>query len=58
MKEGEHLTEIGLLKIVALKSLFKKGLSFKLSNAFPNAYLIVNQFKINYIPELELMNLI
>lgn len=56
MVAGEHLNLNGLLKIIALKSLFKKGLSSKLSEAFP----LVNFMPITipvYNPQLFLMNL-
>jgi LAGLIDADG endonuclease len=37
IKQGEHLTEKGLLKIVGLKSSLNWGLSDKILKSFPNA---------------------
>jgi hypothetical protein len=36
VKNGEHLTEKGLLKILDLKTFLNLGLSDKLKKAFPN----------------------
>lgn len=36
MGKKEHLTESGLLKIISLKSLFKKGLNLDLTSSFPD----------------------
>jgi hypothetical protein len=39
IKQKEHLTEKGLLKLIGLKSSLNWGLSFKLKEAFPNVAL-------------------
>nr|YP_010990973.1 LAGLIDADG endonuclease family protein [Pappia fissilis]WOX61246.1 LAGLIDADG endonuclease family protein [Pappia fissilis] len=53
MQNNEHLTLEGLLKIISLKALFKKGLSNLLINAFPN-YVKWNMPK--YLPNLNLLS--
>jgi len=40
IKQGEHLTENGILKLVGLKSSLNWGLSEKLKFAFPNVVLV------------------
>lgn len=52
--QKEHRTKEGFLKVIALKSLFKKGLSPLLLNAFPNYQKIK---LIDYNPNFSLMNL-
>lgn len=54
MVKGEHLTLEGLLKVVAIKAQFKKGLSKLLLTSFPN-YTPVT--KPSYNPHLSLMNI-
>lgn len=54
MAKDEHLTLEGLLKIIALKALFKKGLSELLLTNFPN---IIPATKPPFEPNLSLMNI-
>ena len=54
MGKKEHLTESGLLKIISIKSLFKKGLNSDLLNSFPE---LTKSFKVpDYLPSLHLIN--
>jgi hypothetical protein len=53
MVAKEHLTLEGLLRIVAIRSHFPKGLSKLLSNAFPSLPFV---FKPNFIPSPEPLN--
>lgn len=54
MAKGEHLTLEGLLKIVALKAHFKKGLSELLLTNFSN---YIHALKPPFEPNLSLMNI-
>jgi len=51
IKQREHLTERGILKLIGLKSSLNWGLSDNLKNAFPNvAYVNKPEYKFNQIP--------
>ena len=55
MGKREHLTESGLLKLIIIKSLFKKGLNSDLLNSFPE--LEKKSCKVPaYSPSLHFMN--
>nr|YP_010561529.1 hypothetical protein OSR58_mgp01 [Ganoderma flexipes]UYX56900.1 hypothetical protein [Ganoderma flexipes] len=52
IKQGNHLTERGLLEIIGLKSNLNLGLPVKLKEAFPNVTLISRvEYKFNGIPD-------
>jgi hypothetical protein len=53
MKNKNHLTESGLLNIVNIKTVFKKGLNSNLLKAFPNYKPVIIP---DYKPNLDLMN--
>ena len=51
IKQGNHLTEIGLLEIIALKSNLNLGLPIKIKEAFPNVPEVKKLgYKFNGIP--------
>jgi hypothetical protein len=51
IKQGNHLTERGLLEIIGLKSNLNLGLSVKLKEAFPNVTEVNRvEYKFNGIP--------
>ena len=51
IKQGNHLTEIGLLEIIALKSNLNLGLPVKVKEAFPNVPEVKKlEYKFNGIP--------
>jgi hypothetical protein len=51
IKQKEHLTQVGLEKILALKFNLNKGLSKELLEAFPNIIPVARPFyKFNGIP--------
>lgn len=51
IKQGNHLTDRGLLEIIALKSNLNLGLSVKLKQAFPNVIEVNKvEYKFNGIP--------
>lgn len=54
MVKNEHLTLEGLLKIIAFKAQFKKGLSELLLTSFPNFIPVI---KPSFEPNLSLMNI-
>jgi hypothetical protein len=52
IKQREHLTEKGLLKLISLKSSLNRGLSYKLTEAFSNvAFVSRPEYKFNGIPD-------
>nr|YP_009710800.1 LAGLIDADG homing endonuclease [Macrolepiota fuliginosa]QFZ98749.1 LAGLIDADG homing endonuclease [Macrolepiota fuliginosa] len=52
VKQREHLTEKGLLKLIGLKSSLNWGLSDSLKEAFPNVTLVSRpEYKFNGIPD-------
>jgi hypothetical protein len=53
MSKRGHLTRSGLLKIVSIKSLFKKGLNSNLFNSFPGIEVLQAP---SYSPSLHLLN--
>lgn len=57
MGKKEHLTKSGLLKIISIKSLFKKGLNLDLLSSFPDVKHA--DCRVNspvYLPSLHLLN--
>nr|AYE93232.1 LAGLIDADG homing endonuclease [Termitomyces sp.]AYE93260.1 LAGLIDADG homing endonuclease [Termitomyces sp.] len=52
IKQGNHLTESGLLEIISLKSNLNLGLPVKLKEAFPNVTKVNRvEYKFNGIPD-------
>nr|WVH38330.1 LAGLIDADG endonuclease [Trametes versicolor] len=52
IKQREHLTEKGLLRLIGLKSSLNWGLSDNLKEAFPNVAIVNRpEYKFNFIPD-------